>query len=105
MSQRGSEQWTGPQIGPTNATLRLVFGGMEPTQPPAGWFVHVKRFDADDTPVITQYFYVAEPDRTRAEQIAADLGETAEAIRPLSQRDLDEPTLSAGQKKEHDYER
>jgi hypothetical protein len=77
----------------------------ETNRPPAGWFVHVKTFDAEDTPVVTRHFYVAEPNRTRAEEIAAELGETAEAIHPLSQRDLDELKLAAGQKKEHDYDR
>ena len=73
-------------------------------QPPAGWFVHVKTFDAEDTPTITRHFYVAEPDRTRAEQIAANLGELAEAIHPLSQGDLDRLNVAPGEKKEHDYD-
>lgn len=77
---------------------------MAEAQPPAGWFVHVKTFDAEDTPTITRHFYVAEPDRLRAEQIAARLGETAEAIHPLSQYDLDKLSLAPGQKKEHDYD-
>jgi hypothetical protein len=51
---------------------------------------------------VIRHFYVAEPDRTRAEQIAAGLDETAEAIHPLSQRELDMLNLSAGQKKEHE---
>ncbi len=55
--------------------------------------------------MITRHFYVTEPDRFRAEQIAADLGETAEAIHPLSQRDLDALQLAPGQKKESDYDR
>ncbi len=72
--------------------------------PPAGWFVHVKTTEIEDTPTVTRHFYVAEPDRTRAEQVAAGLGETAEAIHPLSQQQLDNLNLSPGQKKEHDYE-
>jgi hypothetical protein len=78
---------------------------MEQAQPPAGWFVHVKTADIEDTPTITRHFYVGEPDRARAEQIAAGLGETAEAIHPLSQRDLDELGVAAGQMKEHAYQR
>lgn len=78
---------------------------MQQAQPPAGWFVHVKTADIEDTPTITRHFYVGEPDRARAEQVAAELGETAEAIHPLSQRDLDELGVSAGQMKEHDYQR
>jgi hypothetical protein len=31
------------------------------------------------------------------------LDETAKAIHPLSQRDLDEMKIEPGQKKEHDY--
>ena len=76
---------------------------MQGPQAPAGWFVHVRTFDVEDTPTITRHFYVAEPNRIRAEQIAAALGETAEAIRPLSQRDLDEVNIAPGDKKEHDY--
>jgi hypothetical protein len=68
---------------------------MEQAQPPAGWFVNVKTFDAEDTPVIVRHFYVAEPDRKRAEEIAAELGETAETIHPLSQRDLGRELTSA----------
>jgi len=77
---------------------------MPQPHPPAGWFVHVRTTDLEDTPTVTRHFYVAEPDRTRAEQIAAGLGETAEAIHPLSQHQLDVLNLKPGQKKEHDYQ-
>jgi hypothetical protein len=77
---------------------------MQEAQPPVGWFVHVRTTDLEDTPTVIRHFYVAEPDRTRAEQIAAGLGETAEAIHRLSQRELDMLNLSPGQRKEHDYE-
>jgi hypothetical protein len=77
---------------------------MAEVNPPAGWFVHVKTTDIEDTPTIIRHFYVAEPDRTLAEQIAADLGETAEAVLPLSQQQLDMLDLAPGQKKERDYE-
>ena len=68
----------------------------------------MKTVDVEDTPTITRHFYVAEPDRVRAEETAADLGETAEAIHPLAQhdlRDLDELKIAPGQKREHDYGR
>ena len=77
---------------------------MPEPHPPAGWFVHVRTTDLEDTPTVTRHFYVAEPDRRRAEQIAAGLGETAEAIHPLSQHQLDVLNLKPGQKKEHDYQ-
>ena len=92
-------------IGAGGVRPAATYCGMAQAQPPAGWFVHVKTFDAEDTPVITRHFYVAEPDRMRAEELAAELGETAEAIHPLSQPDLDELKLSPGQKKEHEHER
>jgi len=102
-------------IGVGSATTSCLFGlaarppfahivTMAEVNPPAGWFVHVKTTDIEDTPTIIRHFYVAEPDRTRAEEIAADLGETAEAIHPLSQHQLDMLGLTSGQKKEHDYE-
>ena len=68
---------------------------------PAGWLVRVTTFDTEDTPTLTRYFMVAEPDKTQAEQIAADLGETALTIRPLSQSELDERSVAAGQKQEY----
>ena len=83
---------------------RLHIARMAELHPPVGWFVHVKTADIEDTPTITRHFYVAEPDRARAELIAADLGETAEAIHPLSQQDLDRLKLAPGEKMEHDYE-
>lgn len=87
-----------PRAGNKTARRSLLRAWQRRTPPPAGWLVHVKTFDAEYTPVVTRHFYVAEPDRMRAEEIAAELGETAEAIHPLSQRDLDEL-----QKKEHDW--
>ncbi len=78
-------------------------GLMQEAHPPAGWFVHVKTTDLEDTPTIVRHFYVAESDRSRAEEIAACLGETAEAIHPVSQDQLDELNLRPGQKKERDY--
>ena len=83
---------------------RLHIVQMAQSHPPAGWFVHVRTADIEDTPTITRHFYVAEPDRARAELIAANLGETAEAIHPLSQQDLDTLKLTPGGKMEHDYE-
>jgi hypothetical protein len=98
-------------IGDGVAPVRLAAGPplahiatMAEVHSPAGWFVHVKTTDIEDTPTIIRHFYVAEPDRTRAEEIAANLGETAEAIHPLSQHQLDRLNLAPGQKKEHDYE-
>ena len=98
-------------IGDGVAPVRLAAGPplahiatMAEAHSPAGWFVHVKTTDIEDTPTIIRHFYVAEPDRTRAEQIAADLGETAEAVHPLSRHQLDMLDLAPGQKKEHDYE-
>ena len=54
-------------------------GLMQETHAPVGWFVHVRTTDLEDTPTVVRHFYVAEPDRSRAEQIAAGLGETAMA--------------------------
>jgi hypothetical protein len=77
---------------------------MVEAHPPAGWFVHVRTTEIEDTPTVVRHFYVADPDRTRAEQIAAGLGETAEAIHPVTQHRLDQLKLAPGEKREHDYE-
>jgi hypothetical protein len=69
---------------------------------PAGWLVRVTTFDAEDTPTIQRRFYVAEPDKARAVELAADLGETGEALKPLTQSDLDELGVGPGLKREYE---
>jgi len=69
---------------------------------PAGWLVRVASFDAEDTPTIQRHFYVAERDKARAVELATDLGETGEALKPLTQSDLEEHCVGPGQKKEYE---